>query len=222
MAVASAPSTRILLVRHAQAGGAGHPYGPEAPLTERGREQAERIATALADLAIHAVIASPFRRASDTASPAVDALDLPLELDARFGEFRMDDPAVPPPTAEEIAREREYLMLWQPEHQATAGGETLAAFHTRIAAALEDLTVRFPGEAVAVFTHAGAIAACMRWAYGLTAAQPWHSDVEIFNASITEIEHWPAGRHPQGAPFASAIHRLNDVRHLPRYLITEI
>ena len=112
-------------------------------------------------------------------------------------------------------------MLWRPNDQLTDGGETLSRFQTRVSSFLDELVSRHVDETVAVFTHAGTIAAAMRWAYGLTPDHGWYSDVEVFNASLTEIQHWPTGRHPQGAPFVSAVLRLNDVRHLPPDLVTE-
>ena len=117
--------------------------------------------------------------------------------------------------------------MWKPHHSLTEGGETLRGFQERVSAALSDLAKSDDAMAgaqtmsIAVFTHGGTIAAAMRWAYGQTPDHDWHADVEIHNASITEIEHWPSGRHPEGAPHNNALHRLNDVRHLPPDLVTD-
>lgn len=222
---ADRPSVRLLLVRHGQAGGEGVFYGPEAPLTALGRRQAQHIAGALATQGVRHVVSSPFARARETAEAAASLLERPLEVDERLMEFQMGDESAT--TIEQIMGEQQYLRLWQPQHRLREGGETLRGFQARVSAALSDLVRRAEGEveggtvSIAVFTHGGTIAAAMRWAYGLTPEHDWQTDVEIHNASITEIEHWPVGRHPEGAPHNNALHRLNDVRHLPLELVTD-
>lgn len=214
------PSVRLILVRHGQAGGPNHHYGPDVPLSERGLEQAKWIAVSLAREGVSTILTSPFHRARQTARATADRLQCALTEDERLSEFQMggdgDDVSI-----EELIRERRYLMLWRPHDQLADGGETLAQFQRRVSALLDDIVERSPRATVALFTHAGTIAAAMRWAYGLSPDHDWHSDIEVFNASFTEIEHWPSGRHPKGAPYASAVRRLNDVRHLPAELVTE-
>lgn len=219
-------SVRLLLVRHGQAGGPGVAYGSQAPLTEIGRRQAEHIATALVAQGVIRVVSSPFARARETAEATATLLQQPLQIDERLIEYQPEDASGT--TIEQLIGEQQYLKLWKPHHTLSEGGETLRAFQERVSAALSDLAqatdvaVSAGGTLpVAVFMHGGTIAAAMRWAYGLTPEHDWHADVEIHNASITEIEHWPSGRHPQGAPHNNALHRLNDVRHLPPDLVTD-
>ena len=235
-------SVRLLLVRHGQAGGADAGYGPEAPLTAQGRRQAGHVAAALAAAGVAQLVSSPYARAQQTAALSAERLGQRVHYEPRLEEFRMGDEAES--TIEEILTEQRYLQLWRPHHSLSTEGETLGAFQERVSAALEDLVRAWEGRAppceaaegastatpgegtaaarrIAVFTHGGTIAAAMRWAFGLTPAHNWHADVEIHNASITEIEHWPQGRHPAGAPHATALHRLNDVRHLPAELVTD-
>ncbi|PZC47592.1 MAG: putative phosphoglycerate mutase [Chloroflexi bacterium] len=213
-----------MLIRHGQAGGPGVAYGSQAPLTELGLVQASHIATGLVSLGVTRIVSSPFVRARQTAEASAGLLRQPLELDDRLAEFQMGDEDEI--SIQEMMEEQRYLRLWQPHHSLSEHGETLAVFQERVSATLSEIT-RAPGasetltQTVAVFTHGGTIAAGMRWAYGLTPEDNWHSDVEIHNASITEVEHWPLGRHPQGAPHSTALHRLNDVRHLPAALVTD-
>ena len=225
------PSTRLLLVRHAQAGGPGLPYGRTATLTPRGHEQAQRLAQTLAPASwpgadvpgtsadAPAIYSSPYRRALETASPTLARLAAPLREDERLAEFQLG--VEEEQSIEQIVEDLRYLMLWHPHDQCAAHSETLAQFQTRVSAFLEEVVQACLGRAVVIFTHAGTVAAAMRWAYGLTPDHDWHSDVEIYNASITEIQYWPNGRHPEGAPHAAAIRRLNDVRHLAPDLVTE-
>lgn len=218
------PSTRLLLVRHAQAGGPGLPYGRTATLTPRGRAQAQRLPQTLAAAPwtganAPAIYSSPYRRALETASPTIALLAAPLREDERLAEFQLG--LEEEQSIEQIVEDLRYLMLWRPHDQGAAYSETLAQFQTRVSAFMEEVVQTCLGRAAVIFTHAGTIAAAMRWAYGLTPNHDWHSDVEVYNASITEIQYWPNGRHPEGAPHAAAIRRLNDVRHLPPDLVTE-
>lgn len=213
------PRVQILLIRHGQAGGPHTTYGPETALTPRGRLQAIRIADALKDLGIARIFTSPLRRARETALPTAFVTGIECEVDARLREFVMGDEDQAP--IQEIAAERRDLMLWRPHDQLVDGGETLGAFQARVSEFVDEQARACPRETIAVFTHAGTIEAVLRWSFGLTAEHDWHSDVEVFNASITEVRHWPSGRHPRGAPFASEIARLNDVRHLDGDLITD-
>ncbi len=114
------PSTRLILVRHAQAGGRGQPYGHDAPLTDAGRRQADLLAAALAEADVTTVFSSPYRRAQDTAEPLRRRLGRSVDTDERLAEFRVspDDRR----TIEEIVDELRYLMLWRPPDQDGPGG----------------------------------------------------------------------------------------------------
>ena len=155
------PSTRILLIRHGQARDRQPGYGPETPLSALGQRQAEHIAAALRDAGVHHVVVSPLRRARDTAGPTVSVLGKSAQVEPRLAEFRME-PVSLEVSAEQVDAERRHLTLWRPHDQDGPGGETLSAFQTRVSAALDDLVARGLGGAVAVFTHAGTIAAAMR------------------------------------------------------------
>lgn len=214
------PSLRLLLIRHGQASGGSQYYGPDVPLSDRGCEQAKWIAAALKREGVSALFTSPYTRAQQTAQASAEQLRCALREDARLIEFQMGEGTTDVPI-QQIVQERQDLMLWRPHDQFAQGGETLGAFQARVSAFLEETVSAHLGATVAIFTHAGTIAAAMRWAYGLGPDHDWHSDVEVFNGSITAIRHWPRGRHPDGAPYASAVLRLNDVRHLPAELVTE-
>ena len=217
------PSTRLVLVRHGQAGGPGIPYSNDVPLTNTGRRQVQHIAESLApDATNHSVAAvytSPHRRAHDSARALHERIQHVPLVDERLIEFKLGYEDTQP--IEEIVEELRYLILWRPHDKESNGGETLAQFQGRVSSFLDEVSRACVGKTAVIYTHGGTIAAAMRWAYGLTPEHDWHSDVELFNASITEVEYWPNGRHPQGAPYAAAVHRLNDVRHLPPNLVTE-
>lgn len=84
-----AEHTRVHLVRH------GEVYNPEGVLygrlpgyhlSDRGRQQAEAVADALADRDIVAVIASPLQRAQETAAPIAARHGLPVDSDPNLIE----------------------------------------------------------------------------------------------------------------------------------------
>lgn len=212
------PPARLLLIRHGQAGGHDTLYGPTTSLTTTGRLQAERIVQSLRDASLRHIYVSPFTRAQQTAQPSITGTGLPCQTDDRLREFHLGDEQTS--TIHELVNNRSYLATWRAHHGPEAG-ETLGEFQGRVSDALDEIATRHDGEAVALFTHAGTIAAAMRWAHGLTPQDDWHTDVEVSNASITEIHHWHRGRHPEGAPFAFAIARLNDVSHLEPELVTD-
>ncbi len=80
----------LLLIRHAQPFRLSDPNGADPDLTPEGEEQAKRLAKALADGRYGQVahlVASPMRRAVQTAGFARDALALDLALDERLVEL---------------------------------------------------------------------------------------------------------------------------------------
>ena len=77
-----------------------------------------------------------------------------------------------------------------------------------------------PGRLVAV-VHSGVMDAVVRWAFSLAPDVPWTTEVSVPNASVTELHHWPQGRHPTGAPRHTFVARLGDVSHLSPELVTD-
>jgi broad specificity phosphatase PhoE len=79
---------RIHLIRHGQtASNAGRVFQlPETPLSEHGRDQADRLAARLAGSGISLVLASDFARAAATAERIAAATGAPLELEPLLQE----------------------------------------------------------------------------------------------------------------------------------------
>jgi 2,3-bisphosphoglycerate-dependent phosphoglycerate mutase len=120
--------SRLVLVRHCESSG---PY-PECPLTERGREQAERLAGFLARYPIDALVSSPFRRARETIAPLAVATGLPVAVDPRLAERRMS--AAPDPAWRDGLRR----AFDEPDHRLP-GGESARETVMRGRAALDEL-----------------------------------------------------------------------------------
>jgi broad specificity phosphatase PhoE len=207
-------STRLVLVRHGQHHTIGTSQAHDEGLTALGVRQAELTAAALPLETDDVLVASSLRRAQETARAfgrSFDALDGLREMD--FG--------VHAPSTEEMVEERLDLALWRPEH-GFPGGETLRAFQTRVAATLERLVRDNLGRRVVAVTHSGFLDGAIRWAYGATPESDWTTESPVWNASITELEHWPLGRYEGGAPRFTFLVRVGDVSHLPAELVTEI
>ncbi len=180
-------------------------------MSRLGQEQARAIAGAFPPETVPTrVYASPYPRAVATARPTCDRYGVTPTVDARLPEFEL------PTVAVEMIQKRPDLVLWRPDHRAAPGGETLAAFSERVAAACTDIVLRHPRASVAIFTHAGVIDAALRWAVGLPPDSAWRHDFDLATGSVTEIEVWPHGHVENGAPRYSAIGRVGDVRRLGR------
>ncbi len=113
----SAPPLRLLLVRHGEVLSnreLRYVGSRDEPLADSGREQAGRLAAALAPLPLAAVYSSPLARTRATAEriAAARSLPLPLRLEARlreqsFGEWEGLT------RAEVLARDAERLLGWE-------------------------------------------------------------------------------------------------------------
>ena len=79
--------TTLYLVRHAQPDYSAHCDDTEqAPLTEQGRRDAQRVCDFLAEKPIDAIFSSPFPRARDTVEPLGLRLGLPTQFVGDFHE----------------------------------------------------------------------------------------------------------------------------------------
>lgn len=78
----------VYFVRHGQSEGNVTPIfqGPDSPLSEKGWEQAESIAERVSKLSFEALIASPFRRAKETAETIAKATNTQPEYSELFVE----------------------------------------------------------------------------------------------------------------------------------------
>lgn len=82
--------TTVYFVRHAHSPWVPHQQA-ERPLSERGREDAERVADLLADRRVDAVVSSPYARAVETVEAVAARHDLPVRTDPGFRERRLTD-----------------------------------------------------------------------------------------------------------------------------------
>ena len=166
----------------------------DLPLDEVGREQARKIAVALASVDV--VISSPLRRAVETA----EALGKKIEIDDRWiemdfgdldGQRRQDiDPAI-------------WIRLQRDVHYQPEGGESLANMMLRVTPALYELLARSEHETIAVFSHVMPIKAAFSHVLhiGMETAPRTYLD----QASLTRMTMTPVG---------AVLHSFNETGHL--------
>jgi probable phosphomutase (TIGR03848 family) len=144
----------LLLIRHALTDVTGKRlYGrtPGFHLSERGREQADRLAGRLRDMPLAAVYSSPMERCVETARPVATGRGL-------------DVATVPDLTEVDAGRltGRTFAMLrrsaqWRRVHEDSAArfpdGESLAEVQHRVVAALERIAADHRRDVVAVVSH---------------------------------------------------------------------
>ena len=183
-------ATRLLLIRHGETdwNAAGRIQGEiDIPLNARGREQARRLAAALAERdAIAHIYSSDLARALETARILERATQAPVTTSAalrerRFGAFQgrtFTDVRVSDPEASERWRRRD--PSWAPP-----GGETLLEFRDRIIPAVAALARASAGEQIAVVAHGGVLDVLYRAATGqeLELARAW----KIPNAAVNRV-----------------------------------
>ncbi|MFF3738680.1 bifunctional RNase H/acid phosphatase [Streptomyces sp. NPDC002566] len=205
-----APATLVLL-RHGETpltpqkrfSGSG---GSDPSLSAVGREQAERVAAALARRGtIQHIVASPLARTRETAD--VVAARLGLEVAVEDGLRETDFGAWEGLTFGEV-RERhpEDLTRWlaDPEAEPTGGGESFAATATRIAATRDKLVAAYAGRTVLLVTHVTPIKTFVRLALGAPPESLFR--MELSAASLSAVAYYADGN--------ASVRLLNDTSHL--------
>jgi 2,3-bisphosphoglycerate-dependent phosphoglycerate mutase len=199
----------LVVIRHAEQ----ERDGQDGPLTARGRRQAATLSAALSLTPADLLVSSSRRRVRETAATIGSALGSAADVVDDLDEYRFG-----PDWTWQHADDREDLALWRPGDRA--GDESLAEFQSRIDRAVESLVDRDPAGRVVLCVHSGVIDAILRWAFGIPPDTAWTTEAVAAHASITELRHWPNGRHPRGAPRFTVLVRMGDVGHLPADLVT--
>lgn len=211
---------KVYFVRHGQSvANIGElEQGPEEPLSDLGREQAEFVAKRLSDLSITRIIASPYERARETAEIISKKLGLPVEYSDLFMERRPPSELIGKPgDGPEYTAARK---IWEKERAVNpawrySDEETFAELRERADNALAYLASENADHAVVV-THAGflkVMAAVMVYGKNL----PYQAYVPLFNAlktkntGITLVEYKD---DPSAFHGGWKIHAWNDHAHL--------
>ena len=179
--------TTILLARHGEC--RGNTDGlfrgrMDFPLNERGRQQAEELAGAIAPLQPSVVYSSPLLRAVETAEACSRRCSLPVLIEEGFNNISLGPWEGRPKT--EIAREfPEEWSLWleDPEKLEIEGAETLQHVLSRSMDSLNRLVTAHTGETILIVTHRTVVKPL--FAGCLSIPSPWfwktHTDTAAFS-----------------------------------------
>ncbi|MDO0927956.1 bifunctional RNase H/acid phosphatase [Streptomyces sp. TG1A-8] len=205
-----APATFVLL-RHGETpltpqkrfSGSG---GGDPSLSDTGREQARRVAAALARRGtVQAIVASPLARTRETAG--IVAARLGLDVEVEEGLRETDFGAWEGLTFGE-ARERhpDDLDAWlaDPEARPTGGGESFAQTAVRIEATRRKLVAAHAGRTVLLVTHVTPIKTFVRLALGAPPASLFR--MELSAASLSAVAYYADGN--------ASVRLFNDTSHL--------
>jgi broad specificity phosphatase PhoE len=176
----------------------------DPPLSERGREQASRVARRLASRRPEAIYASDLRRALETAEPIAASTGVAVQPMSELREIFLGE-WEGLHSAELAERYPDAWAAWtdEPNWDLVPGGEGASAFEARVGAALDGVMARHPHGDVIVVTHGGVIQLALHRIVGKPSRGLF--PFRISNASITLIEKRD-GR--------VVISGVNDVGHL--------
>lgn len=205
--------TRLYLIRHGQSAGnaegrfGGH--GP-TPLSDLGREQAEKTAKVLAKEGINVIYSSDLLRAVQTAEPLAAMLDLPVHKSDAFRERHVG--VLEGLTFDESKQafpKDYYALVNRKVHHVITDGESYRQLLRRITAKLNDILRSHQSERIAIFSHTGAICFLTLHLLGAihrsTKQTPW---IVTSNCGINRFEL----RGPRNVRVLA----INDTRHLIR------
>lgn len=205
-----APATLVLL-RHGETpltpqkrfSGSG---GTNPPLSAAGRDQAHRVADALARRGtVQTVLASPLTRTRQTAE--IVAARLGLDVVVEDGLRETDFGAWEGLTFGEVRdRYPDDLNAWlaDPAARPTGGGESFAEVAARIAVTKDELVTAHAGRTVLLVTHVTPIKTLVRLALGAPPESLFR--MELSAASLSAVAYYADGN--------ASVRLFNDTSHL--------
>lgn len=205
------PPTRLYLIRHGQSAGnaegrfGGH--GP-TPLSDLGREQAEKTAQALAREGIDVIYSSDLLRAVKTAEPLANLLGLPIHKSTAFRERHVGvlEGLTFDESKEKFPNDYYALINRNVNHVITEG-ESYRHLLRRITGELKNILKNHNRQRIAIFSHTGAICFLTLHLMGAihrgTKTTPW---LITSNCGINRFEF----RGPRNMRILA----INDTRHL--------
>ena len=158
--------TTIYLIRHAQALPLPEQAEPDWALSPLGEHQARALVAVLGPLGIRRLYCSPYRRCRATLAPFAEKTEIGVMLDPGLRERRIA--AVWMSDFRDVWR-----RSWEDFSYALEGGESSLVCRARIAAAVEAIVARYPGETIGLGSHGNAIGLFMNYvdpAFGLAEA----------------------------------------------------
>jgi len=192
----------LLLIRHALPVRRELLEGPADPeLSEAGWSQARLLAGYLSVEALHAIYASPLRRAVQTATPLAEQFDLSVEIDEGIAEYDRHANEYVPVEELKAANDPRWQQLLNNEWPDM--DETIEQFAQRVYDSIEAIVGKHPGENVAVVCHGGVINAYLARVLGA------EDSTGFFYPNYTGINRVAAARTGQ-----RQILTVNETAHL--------
>lgn len=129
----------------------------DAPLTDYGRQQAQRLAEVLSQQPIRAIYSSPMCRAVETAQPLAEAMHLFVEMDPTLTQVDFGD--WQGLHFDELQEREDWRAFKQdPSSIGCPGGERMDAVRHRVVLGLERIASSYEDEdIVAIFSHGSII-----------------------------------------------------------------
>jgi probable phosphoglycerate mutase len=194
----------LLLIRHGLPVRRELDSGTADPeLSEAGHAQARHLAEYLSSEVLHAVYASPLRRAQQTAQPLAESQGVPIAI--------VDDVAEWDRHSNEYVPIEELKAANDPRWQAMLRGEWTVheespdQFRERVVGAIERLVDEHGGERIAIVCHGGVINGYLSHILGLSNPQGF------FYPNYTSIHRVAAARSGE-----RSIVTVNETSHLRR------
>ena len=206
----------------------------DAPLTDRGREQASLTAQRIADeyAPLSDIVVSTALRSLETARPLADLMELPMESAAGLVELGIPNwsgmsKAMIRDTFDESFN-RPQTEWWR----GLEGGESFSDFHERVTSTMLGIlsdrgvrphpdhdhlwSVEDPDQRIAIVSHGGTSAVAIAALLGAASA-PWEwKRFRPAHASISKVATFPfAGSH------VWSLQVFNDQEHLPMGIRTQ-
>jgi probable phosphoglycerate mutase len=206
---------RVILARHGESaysvrGAMNGDPNVACPLTELGREQAQRLATALAGEKIDLCVTSEFERVRETADLALAGRDVPRLVLAELNDIRVGAYEGKP-----LAEYRAWATTQTPETEPPGGGEARAASVRRYVRAYATILERAE-PTILVVAHGLPIRYLLNAVEGddpapavdqVEYATPYHVPAAELERAVTRLAAWaddpvwPSGREaPQPDP----------------------
>ncbi len=188
--------TRVYFIRHGESQAnleerfAG---SDDAPLTEKGREQARQTAEYLKDIPFKAVYASDLSRAYDTGIATATLHRLPVTTHSALREIyagKWEGRGYE--EIRDIYPKDYHVWITQIGLCTTTGGESIAALQQRVRTAVEEIVQHHRGETICIATHATPIRV-MEAVWTHTPLEYLHTIPWVSNASVTIAEYDDAG-----------------------------
>jgi probable phosphoglycerate mutase len=163
----------------------------DEPLSQRGREQAEKLVAYFADKNISKIYISAYQRTGQTIAPLAERLQLAPVPDQRLNEI--DNGLFEGATQEQLRQK--FPAELQALRERRAGfrfpeGETGEEAYARIVRFMEEKREQHAGENIVIVCHDGLIRLLMCYLTNMPVNGRWNFIVEY--AGITEIFYEPA------------------------------